>query len=331
MVFKDKQEAVEYAAVNGYTERDDGALDRVFDTPAFQRGLFSADLIRRINMAELSFEQANAELARYDETQKVLASVASMGAQAFVGGQGRVMVILADRIKAGDEAAVFLHEVTHKWGREVMAAGDWQQLVGRVRSWANRPRQSVERQIHDRAQVRVSTARVASSLHDEEFFAYAVEEAVKLGVKPSAAALVDSAEAWLQQVVDTLERTLLAATESSQVGRLGVSSFPENLQQLVDLAYAMAQLESPARASEIWQRLSDDQQEQLNRILQSQGLSRISEELDTFGVGQGFFTPGRSVVRGMTRDLDGAKASDWLIRLKKDGARAGVAQTDQAQ
>lgn len=326
MVFKDKQEAVEYAATHDYVDRDDSALDRVFDTPAFQRGLFASDLLTRINMGQMTLEQGNVELARYDEAQSVMASVAKMGAQAFVGGDNRVMVLLADRIPQGQESAVFLHEITHVWGKQAMNPIAWSKLLDQVKSWAGRPRQSVERRIHDSAQSRVVAARVSSRLADEEFFAYAVEEAVKLGVKPSAAALEDSASAWLQHVVDTLEKTLLSATQSSELGRLGVTRFPHDLQQLVDLAYAMAQLESPSRSRQIWERLSPEHREQLNTLLSSKGLERISSVMETQDA-QGYLSQMQALVSSAPPELEKAPAGKWLNWIKKQADRSGLDPT----
>lgn len=325
MVFRDKQEAIEYAATHDYFERDDGALDRLFDTPAFQRGLFSADLIRRIGMGQITFEQGNAELAQYDQTQLALQSVAEMGAQAqaYVGGDNQVVVMLADRITKGSESAVFLHEITHVWGKSAMNPADWGRLIGRLKQWGLRPRQSIERRIHDAALSRLDTARVGAKLLDEELFAYAVEEAVKLGVKPSAAALEESAEGWLQQVVDTLERTLLSATQSST---LAASSFPQDLQQLVDLAYAMAQLESPARSRQIWGRLSPAQRERLNELLSSKGREHITSVIEAGSI-SGYMSGLQATVAAAPDSMENATAQEWLRWVRAQAARSGIDPT----
>lgn len=268
MVFKNKEEAVEHAAVHGYVLRDDGALDRLFNTPKFQRGLFAADLIRQVNMGLLRFEQANAQMADYDRAQQVLSSVAQMGAQAFVADGGRSMFLLADRIKLGDEAAVYLHEITHRWGMSAMQPQVWQRLLSRVHAWRERDLGSAERTIHDQAQARVRAARVSASLRDEEFFAYAVEEAVSMGIEPRALAHAESAQAWLDEVIGALQQTLLSvSTPPGGVSPQAVSDFPKDRQQLVDVAYAMAQLESPSRLALIWDRLQDEQREQLRQVL----------------------------------------------------------------
>lgn len=305
MTFDSKEAAIESAAVSGFTLRDDGALDRLFDTAQFQRGLFSADLIRKINIGELTFEQANALLAQYDEIQSALASVSAQGAQAFVAGDGRVMFLLADRIAAGSEAAVFLHEITHKWGRQVVDGRSWGRLVSQVHEWAQRPRATVERVIHDRAVERVDRAAVSQALRDEELFAYAVEEAVRMGVRPTAKALEGSAQAWLDEVVQTLQATLLRVVQPGESGLAHIPGFPRDVQQLVDLAYAMAQLESPERVERIWERLDPSQRDRLDEILSSQGLRRM--DAGSAMVAQTL----QATVAAAPEELDGAPASRW--------------------
>jgi len=72
MVYASKDEAIKEAARDGYYRRDDGALDRMQNTPAFQRGLEAAEIIRRANARELTWEEANAEFAKIEERYKPL-------------------------------------------------------------------------------------------------------------------------------------------------------------------------------------------------------------------------------------------------------------------
>ncbi|WP_198320786.1 hypothetical protein [Azohydromonas aeria] len=65
----DMAQCVRLAVGEGFTTRDDGALDRLATTAAFQRGNFAADLIRRINARELDHAAADALLAEYDAAQ----------------------------------------------------------------------------------------------------------------------------------------------------------------------------------------------------------------------------------------------------------------------
>jgi hypothetical protein len=65
----DADVCVRLSVGEGFTERDDGALDRMQGTPAFQRGNYAADLIRRINCREIDYAAADALLAAYDAEQ----------------------------------------------------------------------------------------------------------------------------------------------------------------------------------------------------------------------------------------------------------------------
>ena len=49
MVFKDQEEALEAALGEGFKTRDDGAMDRMQDTPEWERGMFAADMIQKVN------------------------------------------------------------------------------------------------------------------------------------------------------------------------------------------------------------------------------------------------------------------------------------------
>jgi hypothetical protein len=67
-----KQQALERAVRDGFTARDDAALETLFPTKRFQRGLSYADLIRRHNTGELNIEQFHAEVAKlYDEAKQI--------------------------------------------------------------------------------------------------------------------------------------------------------------------------------------------------------------------------------------------------------------------
>lgn len=279
MTFNTKELAIENAAGMGFTVRDDGALDRIQDTHEFQRGLYAADLILQYNMGQIDMAQFNAAIVRFDETNKVLASIVRSGAQAFVSAGGNSIYLVADRIARGDETAVYLHEVTHRWGRAMMDPREWNHLVGRAKAWATRDVGSLERTIHDRARGRVIHAGTPSTFRDEEFFAYAVEEAVSLGVRPSAQAHAESAEAWLDAVVSGLRNSILKATPADGGDPLkGLGA-----QQLVDLAYAMAQLDSPERVHRVWQQLDAFERERFDLLMQRQGhpcwYSRLAQVL----------------------------------------------------
>lgn len=65
-IYDTEAQLLEAAWSAGFCCPDPGALDRMAGLASFQRGNFAADLIRRINLGEMTHEQAHAELAAYD-------------------------------------------------------------------------------------------------------------------------------------------------------------------------------------------------------------------------------------------------------------------------
>jgi len=158
--------------------------------------------------------------------------------QAWTEGPVGKVTLIADRIEPGREAAVFLHEIVHKQGARVVGEAGMRRLVDGVKGWASSPLASMERRIHDVASAKArAAAGSAGAVHDEELFAYAVEEAVAAGVRPTLEGREGSAEQWLGDVVATLRGAIFQITQGAA---------PElDAQQIVDLAYALAQMESP--------------------------------------------------------------------------------------
>ncbi len=64
-VFKDKATAIQDAANARFTERDDGALDRIQDTPEFQLGLYATEQIQLLNFGEISYTTYVNRLSEY--------------------------------------------------------------------------------------------------------------------------------------------------------------------------------------------------------------------------------------------------------------------------
>lgn len=243
-----RAEAIEHAARVGYTLRDDLALDRLQDTPRFRRGLLAAELMQAHGAGEISMEELHRQLHEHDRLAAVLASVSDQHAQAVCDLQTGSIFLLADRIAEGHAAAVLLHELMHKHGRTALGYHGWGRLTGALRAWRKAPAGSAEHLIYMAADAR---ARAASRgdvvLYDEELFSYAVEEAVLRGFKPSALAVEGSVERWLDDVESTLRGVLSQLTQKPQE--------PLSGQQLVDLAYAISQMENPGRAALLQQRM----------------------------------------------------------------------------
>jgi hypothetical protein len=298
--FATRELAVEHAAKSGFTERDDRALDRLQDTETFQRGLYASDLVRQHNIGELTLEELHRRLAVFDETSAALRSISNAAAAAFWAPGSDTVYMLADRIQEGTEQAVYLHEIMHKRGRSTLGAYGWNRLTQAVKAWQHAPGASVERLIHFVAHARAAKAVGTANtvLYEEELFAYAVEEAVRRGVKPSAQAAEGGAQAWLAQV----EATLRAVIEQIS----GAAPAALSAQQMVDLSYALAQLENPARAPLIMESLGP----QLQQI--QQFVARGAHPL--------WYSPLLEHVASLTeRSQTPADWMRWLSGLKRRG------------
>lgn len=63
-LYKNAREAIETAVGLGFEKRDDGALDRMQQLPSFWRGVYAAELIRKINGGKLSMAGKGSEVRR---------------------------------------------------------------------------------------------------------------------------------------------------------------------------------------------------------------------------------------------------------------------------
>jgi len=253
-----KDRAIEYAISSGYITRDDGALDRLQPTRAFQRGLLATDLHDQLGRSQLTLAQVNAKLADFDRLNDQIDAVARRRAQAFYDPRMDTMVFVADRIRAGSERSVFLHEIVHKHGRSALPAQTWNAMVNGVKGWATAPAGSPERAIYDEAARRAGASSSNEAIRDEELLAYAVEAAVNRGIVPNAMAAEGSAQRWLATVVASLQ-TIGVKLVNNQLADL-------TAQEVVDLAYALAQMETPERSDAIREALGAELWEFLERL-----------------------------------------------------------------
>lgn len=176
-----------------------------------------------------------------------LDSESAGAAMAFFDPKSRTVFLLADRIPAGQEQAVILHELMHKHGRAVLGNDGWNRMHSVIGAWADAPEGSLERRVHDEA-----TARVVASLEDaesrahstEELFPYAVQAAIEMGVKPNLLARQGTVARWLGEV-----RRALRDVWAKVFGKAKADQF--NAQDLVDLAFGIAQRENPAHWGEL--------------------------------------------------------------------------------
>ena len=233
-------------------------------------------------------------------TLRTLANtVIHAGAQAFYERRSGTITLVADRIIAGREKAVLMHELTHKHGRQALGQPAWQSLVEQVKAWRLCAPQSTERQIYNDALHRTASVKglaEQTAVYDEELFAYAVESAITMGIRPSADALPHSAQAWLAEVISSIERVAHKLTGQVQ------SSL--TTQDLVDLAYALAQLETPSQSKVIRQAFIDA------------GLNRLAEQ--------------RSMDTGALLQSQPGKTLSWYSSLARLVENANM-QTGTAQ
>lgn len=167
-------------------------------------------------------------------------------AQGFYDPNTKTVFIISDHIVAGDELGVVAHELMHKHGPAVLGEEGWNQLHGAIGGWANAPEGSLERQVYNEAAARVRDSQPATgdtqAYSSQELFPYAVQVALEMGVRPNALAKPGTVARWLDQVRKVL-RQVWAKIAGSR------SDFAS--QDLVNLAFGIAQRENPVFAGEL--------------------------------------------------------------------------------
>lgn len=162
-------------------------------------------------------------------------------ALAFYDPRTKTVFLIADHIKAGTEHAVVMHELMHKWGKEVIGKDGWDRIHGEIKNWENAPAGSAEAEIYSIARNRVESSAgpggPTQAYTTEELFPYAVQTAIEMGIKPNAMAREGTASKWLAKVKRMLQDVWAKIT-----GKPGSMT----AQQMVDLAFGIAQAENPA-------------------------------------------------------------------------------------
>jgi len=159
-------------------------------------------------------------------------------AQAFFDPRTKTVFLIADNIPAGDETAVAAHELMHKHGQAVLGQDGWDKLHGIISTWADAPEDSDERAVYNYARSRVEA--VGMELSSQEMFPYAVEAAIKMGIKPSVAAKKGTVARWLASVKYAMQQAWGKITGKPETFKT---------QDLVDLAFGIAQMENPESAA----------------------------------------------------------------------------------
>lgn len=158
-------------------------------------------------------------------------------AQAFYDPRSKTVFLIADHISQGNEAAVLAHELMHKHGQAVLGKEGWARLHGVISSWEHAPADSEEHAVYSYARNKV--AAVGEHLSSQEMLPYCVEAALKMGIQPSMAAKKGTVARWLESVRQNMRMVWGKITGKPESFRT---------QDLVDLAFGIAQRENPAHA-----------------------------------------------------------------------------------
>ncbi|WP_423459976.1 JAB domain-containing protein [Ottowia sp. VDI28] len=167
-------------------------------------------------------------------------------AQGFYDPNTRTVFLVADHIKAGEEVGVVAHELMHKHGQAVLGAEGWNRLHGAIEGWARAAEGSMERRVYDEAAARVQASRPqgadATAYSSQELFPYAVQVALEMGVKPNLLAKPGTVARWLGEVKRALRQVWEKITRKPDAF---------NSQDLVNLAFGIAQRENPEHTGEL--------------------------------------------------------------------------------
>ena len=154
-------------------------------------------------------------------------------AKGFV--QNGKAVLFANNIGKGHGLGVLLHEVgVHLGFRNFFNEGQYNALVKTVKNWANKTEDSLEARVGKAAVRRVEAANTPPHQIDDELLAYAVEEAMQMGVEPVGVKGGNAVKNWLKMVVDAFKKAL---------EKFGISAKNLTAGDLVNFAYGAAQLE----------------------------------------------------------------------------------------
>ena len=168
-----------------------------------------------------------------DVTRQKLESQIPADAKGFV--QNGKAVLFANNIGKGHGLGVLLHEVgVHLGFRNFFNEGQYNALVKTVKNWANKTDDSMEARVGKAAMRRVEAAETPENQIDDELLAYAVEEAMQMGVEPVGVKGGNAVKNWLKMVVDGFKKAL---------EKFGISAKNLTAGDLVNFAYGAAHLE----------------------------------------------------------------------------------------
>jgi len=154
-------------------------------------------------------------------------------ARGFVDTAGNKAFLIAENIDQGQALGVLLHEIgAHVGLKSILGENQYNALVNVVGVWAKKNDGSLESRIAKSALARVKEAETEAKHRDDETLAYAIEEAVKAGVKPTQTKSVIGT--WLNRIAGAFRKLLTT---------FGMNPETLNAQGLVDMAFGAAQME----------------------------------------------------------------------------------------
>lgn len=160
-------------------------------------------------------------------------------ARGFVDTAGNKAFLIAENINQGQALSVLLHEVgAHIGLKNMLGAAQYNALVKAVDTWAKKNDGSIESRVAQAARARVEAAKTPASQKDDELLAYAIEEAVNAGVKPTETKGVIGR--WLSQIAALFRRGL---------EKFGLPPKALDAQGIVDMAFGAAKLEMRGQAT----------------------------------------------------------------------------------
>lgn len=125
----------------------------------------------------------------------------------------RTTVFLTDRIPVGQESSTFLRHTVLRTLRE--EKDDWHLLLSHVKTWRARTDPlSLERGLYDTASARLAYPLLAGGDRryfigaeaDEARIAFVIDAAARQGVQPDAGAPYGTAQAWLHEIIRTIQQ-----------------------------------------------------------------------------------------------------------------------------
>ena len=154
-------------------------------------------------------------------------------ARGFVDTAGNKAFLIAENIDQGQALGVLLHEIgAHVGLKSILGENQYNALVNVVGVWAKKNDGSLESRVAKSALARVKEAETEAKHQDDETLAYAIEEAVKAGIKPSQTKSVLGT--WLGRIANAFRKLLT---------KFGMNPETLNAQGLVDMAFGAAQME----------------------------------------------------------------------------------------